>query len=237
MVETALKKTIDPPGGVGSAEAVADTLRRAILAHRVSPGAKLSEDEVGGVLGVRRGVVREALRALAHEHLVELRRNRGAFVAKPGKQEAVEVFEARSLLEPRTARSAAQRASDADVTDLRRHLTEEREAMGSGDSGRAVYLSGQFHVQIARIAKQATIARFVEGLVLRSSLIVALYWKRPSAMCECHAHDALVDAIASRDAPLAEEVMQGHLVDLLSGLELAEQSRSEMSLANALKGL
>ncbi|MEM7530458.1 MAG: GntR family transcriptional regulator [Pseudomonadota bacterium] len=225
------------PGAPASAEAVADTLRRAVLAHRVAPGTKLSEDEVGSALGVGRAIVREALRALAHEHLVEIQRNRGAFVARPDKREAVEIFEARSLLEPRTARSAAARAEYADVSDLRRHLAEENEAMGSGDSGRAVYLSGQFHVQIARIANQVTIARFVESLVLRSSLIVALYWQRPSAICECHAHEALVDAIAMGDGAGAEEIMHGHLVDLLSGLDLAERPREGVSLAMALKGL
>ncbi|MEM9763765.1 MAG: GntR family transcriptional regulator [Pseudomonadota bacterium] len=224
-------------GAGSSAEAVADRLRRAVLAHRIAPGAKLTEDEVGAALGASRAIVREALRALAHEDLVEIQRNRGAFVARPDKREAVEIFEARSLLEPRTARSAAERASFTDVSDLRRHLAEESEAMKAGDSGRAVYLSGQFHVQIARIANQATIARFVESLILRSSLIVALYWQRPSAMCECHAHDALVDAIASGNGDLAEEIMHGHLVDLLSGLDLTEQPKEEISLATALKGI
>ncbi|MEM1383086.1 MAG: GntR family transcriptional regulator [Pseudomonadota bacterium] len=220
-----------------SAESVADTLRRAVLAHRVAPGVKLSEEEVGNALGVGRTIVREALRTLAHEHLVEIHRNRGAFVVRPDKREAIEIFEARSLLEPRTARSAAERAVYADVSDLRRHLTEESEAMAVGDSGRAVYLSGQFHVQVARIANQITIARFIESLVLRSSLIVALYWRRPSAMCECHAHEALVDAMAAGDGARAEEIMRGHLVDLLSGLDLAERPRSDVSLAAALKGL
>ncbi|MEO1456702.1 MAG: GntR family transcriptional regulator [Pseudomonadota bacterium] len=237
MSQITSSETTAQAGAGSSAEVVADRLRRAVLAHRIAPGTKLTEDEVGAALGASRAIVREALRALAHEDLVEIQRNRGAFVARPDKREAVEIFEARSLLEPRTARSAAERASFTDVSDLRRHLTEESEAMKAGDSGRAVYLSGQFHLQIARIANQATIARFIEGLILRSSLIVALYWRRPSAMCECHAHDALVDAIASGNGDLAEEIMHGHLVDLLCGLDLTEQPKEDISLATALKGI
>lgn len=237
MVRPSNSDMAERPGSGPSAEGVADRLRRAVLAHRIAPGTKLTEDEVGTALGASRAIVREALRALAHEGLVEIQRNRGAFVARPDRREAVEIFEARSLLEPRTARSAAERATFTDVSDLRRHLVEENVSMTAGDSGRAVYLSGQFHVQIARIANQATIARFVESLILRSSLIVALYWQRPSAMCECHAHEALVDAIASSDEDRAEEIMRGHLVDLLSGLDLREHPDGEISLATALKGI
>ncbi|MEM6972878.1 MAG: GntR family transcriptional regulator [Pseudomonadota bacterium] len=237
MADPSVQTTPTPPRQQARADAVADTLRRAVLAHRIAPGTKLTEDELGSALGVGRTTVRDALRALAHEHLVEIHRNRGAFVARPDKREAVEIFEARSLLEPRTARSAAERASRTDVAALRRHLAEENAAMASGDAGHAVYLSGRFHVQIAHIANQRTVAQFVETLVLRSSLIIALYWQRPSAMCECHAHDALVDAIAARDGARAEDIMSGHIVDLLSGLDLAERPAGTVDLAKALSGL
>ena len=112
-------KTSAKPGGE---TAIIADLSLAIHEHRLAPGTKLSEDEVGEVYGVSRTVVRAALRELAHGRLVTIHRNRGAFVAKPTVREAREVFEARALLEPRNARSAAERATSADIARLQAHI-------------------------------------------------------------------------------------------------------------------
>ena len=217
-----------------TSDQVADALRRAILAHRLGPGAKLVEDEVCETFGVGRTIVRAALQSLAHQGLVNIIRNRGAFVADPGVREAREVFEARALLEPRTSSSAAQRATRDAVARLRKHIAAEHRALQQGDLGQAVYLSGLFHVAIAEMADQTTIASMISALVSRSSLIVALYWRRPQAICESHAHHALADAIAAKNGPLAEELMKGHLLDLLSNLDLREQPRTATTLRQAI---
>lgn len=220
-----------------SSAGIAAVLRQAIVERRLTPGAKLPEDQIGEIYGAGRTVVRGALQELAHAGLVTLRRHRGASVAQPGAREAREVFEARALLEPRTARSAAERATRADLRRLHGHIAEEHAALAAGDMGRAVSLSGRFHTEIAAIADQATIAAFVEALVSRSSLILALYWKRRDALCERHAHEALLAAIAAGDGRQAEELMRGHLVDLLSGLDLRESVGTPLGLREALTGL
>jgi DNA-binding GntR family transcriptional regulator len=217
-----------------SSEQVCDALRRAILAHRIGPGAKLVEDEVGEIFGVSRTIVRAALQSLAHQGLATIIRNRGAFVADPGVREAREVFEARALLEPRTSRSAAERATPQAVAGLHRHIKAEHQALEAGDLGQAVYLSGMFHLAIAEMADQTTIAAMISTLVSRSSLIVALYWHRPQAICESHAHHALADAIAAKDGARAEDLMKGHLLDLLSNLDLREKPAGAASLKQAI---
>lgn len=223
-----------PTGKGPRAVQIAARLTEAIHEHRISPGMKLNEDEVGEIFGVSRTVVRTALQMLGHDHLVTIEPNRGAFVAKPTPREAREVFEARALIEPRTAHSAAGRMTAPDVTLLQRHITDEHAALAEGDTGRALKLSGQFHIEIARIADQAIIADLLRQLISRSSLIIAVYWRRRSALCESHAHDALVSALAKGDAALAEDVMKGHLVDLLSLLDLQEPQTTATSLREAL---
>lgn len=215
-------------------DSVAERIEHAILDHRLAPGVKLTEDELASIYGVGRTIVRSALLSLSHKGLVQIQRNRGAFVAKPSVREAREVLEARSLLEPRTARSAADRARPADIRLLQRHIELEHKALGAGETGRAVFLSGEFHVAIARIADQTTIEQFISGLIARSSLIVALYWRRRDAICESNAHHALVDAIANHDGPLAEELMTSHLVDLSSSLDLSDSLAPPRSLREAL---
>lgn len=223
-----------PVGPPISSERIAEALERAIIEHRLPPGAKLPEDEIGEHFGAGRTIVRGALQRLAHGGLVTLRRHKGATVAAPGVREAREVFEARALVEPRTARSAAERASPAQVTALRRHIAGEHAAMAAGDAGRAVWLSGRFHTEIAAIADQGTIAAFIEALVARSSLVIALYWRRRDTLCERHAHHALIDAIAARDGARAEELMKSHLVDLHSGLDLRERPETPRRLRDLL---
>lgn len=223
-----------PTGPAMSSERIAEALERAIVEHRLPPGAKLPEDEIGEHYGAGRTVVRGALQRLAHGGLVTLRRHKGASVAAPDVCEAREVFEARALVEPRTARWAAERARWTQVAALRRHIAGEHAAMAAGDAGRAVWLSGRFHIEIAAIAGQATIAAFIEALVARSSLVIALYWRRRDALCESHAHHALIDAIAAGDGARSEELMTSHLVDLLSGLDLRERPEAPRRLRDML---
>ena len=182
-----------------------------------------------------RTIVRSALQSLAHDRLVTLEPNRGAFVAQPTKTEAREAFEARALIEPKVAGLAAQVAKPADVALLRRHLKEGHEAMHEGRDGEAVVLSGRFHVAIAEIAGQSLLTDFVRGLCSRSSLIIALYWRRRDTICESHAHNALVDAIGRNSPKDATELMTSHLVDLLSGLDLSDRTEAPKRLAEILK--
>ena len=217
-----------------TADEIAAYLEQAIHEHRLPPGSKLGESEIGEIFGVSRTTVRAALQSLAHGRLVEIKRNRGALVAQPTVREAREVFEARALLEPRTARSAAARVTDADIAALKAHIDAEHAAIAAGEDGLALSLSGRFHIEIARIADQDTIAEFIAQLVSRSSLIIALYWQRRAALCESHAHHALLSALTARDGDLAEDLMKSHLLDLVSSLDLRNKSSVPSSLKEAL---
>ena len=235
-----MKTTAEPPsfiqptiGGPG-AQLVA-SLSLAIHEHRLKPGTKLGEDELSDIYSVSRTVVRSALQALSHSELVELKRNRGAFVSQPTVREAREVFEARALLEPRTARSAAERMTEDALARLKAHLEAEHAAIAAGEAGKALRLSGQFHIEISHIADQTTIAGFIERLVARSSLIIALYWKRQSALCEKHAHHALVEALARGQGADAEDLMKSHLLDIVTALDLRDSPAPSVDLRDILK--
>ena len=217
-----------------TADRLSYQLELAIHEHRIAPGTKLGEDEIGEIYGVSRTIVRAALQSLAHQRLVALRRNKGAYVAQPTVKEAREVFEARALLEPRTAHSAAKRINDEQIAGLQAHIDAEHAATHEGDHGRALYLSGQFHIEIARIADQETIAAFIQQLISRSSLIIALYWQRRSALCESNAHHALMKAFIDRNADHAQELMKSHLVDLMTSLDLRNITAAPTTLRDAL---
>lgn len=218
-----------------TSDSVAADLERAIHEHRLPPATKLGEDELGEAYGISRTVVRAALHALSHRRLVDLKRNRGAFVAQPSVREAHEVFEARALLEPRTAMSAAERMTDAALDRLRRNIDEEHAAMRGREDGKALFLSGQFHIEIARIADQTTIETLISELVSRSSLIIAIYWRRKAALCETQAHHALLEAFERRDGAAASDLMKSHLLDLMASLDLRKVAQPATSLREALR--
>ncbi|MBN9020265.1 MAG: GntR family transcriptional regulator [Rhizobiales bacterium] len=206
----------------------------AILDHRLPPGTRLPEDEVGAVYGASRTIVRSALEALSHEGVVSIEPNRGAAVAHPTVAEARAVFEARQLIEPRVAATAAERAVEADIAMLRRQMEAEHDALHAGDHRRAIVLSGDFHNSIAAIAGQPVFASFVRELVVRSSLILSLYWRRREATCATPAHGALITALATGRSGEAARLMDEHIADLLDGLDLSERETRPVSLADML---
>ncbi len=221
-------------GGEASVNPVLAGIERAIHEHRLPPGTRLAETELSEIFGVSRTLVRAGLQELARGHLVTLRANRGASVAKPGPDEAREVFEARELVEPRTAREAARKATPDEVARLRAHLVEENAALASREYGRALRLSGSFHIEIARIAGQRTLLEFIETLVGRSALIIALYWRNERARCDSQCHATLLEAIARQDGREAEELMRSHLVDIHSALRFDAEDGAGRDLRSML---
>lgn len=215
--------------------AIYEALKEAIIQHKLLPGTKLPEDELSEVFSVSRTLVRSALQALAHDRLVLLELNRGAFVARPTKREAREVFEARALIEPRIAARAAEVATPDDIKLLRRQLDEEHKAVAESRQGDAVMLSSKFHETIAEIAGQSILTEFVRSLCSRSALIILMYSRRPDTVCESHAHTALVDAIAANSPLDASELMTSHLVDLLSAIDISERREPGKTLAEILR--
>lgn len=207
----------------------------AIVDHRLPPGTKLSEVEVGAAFNVSRTITRRALQALAHTGIVTIERNRGAFVARPDAAEARQVFAARRLVEPDLARTAAGLCSKADLTALRRHLGAEAEALKKGDRRTAIRLSGDFHLRVADIAGNLVLARFLRDLTARTSLIVALYGRSGISACGIDEHRELYDSLAARDGKGAATVMLHHLEHIESDLHLADGSEAPVDLAVVLR--
>jgi DNA-binding GntR family transcriptional regulator len=222
--------------GSGRAQQIHDGILAAILEHRLQPGTKLGEDEIGTIYGVSRTIVRAALQSLSHEGIVVIEKNRGAFVASPTLAEAIEVFEARKLIEPSIARRAAERSTEEGVRSLNRHLAEERAALSRGDEPTAIRLSGEFHLEIAAMAGHRTFETFLRELVARSSLILILYRRQKARVCGTDHHIELSQAIAAGDGALAADLMMEHLIDIEAGLDLIEQSGLVPPLATILRG-
>ena len=196
-------------------EAVHDALRQAIIEQRLSPGAKLPEDAIGDAFGTSRTIAREALGRLAVEGLVELKPNRGAFVANPTLDEGRDLFVVRRGLERTVAETLAGRLSTRAIAELRALVERERAASGHNDA-ESIRLAGEFHLSLARLTDNALLTRYVTEVVLRCSLILAMFGRPHSAECGVSEHFAIIDALADGDAARAARLMDEHLQHVAS---------------------
>lgn len=210
-------------GAEDRAMAIREQLRDAIIDRRLAPGTKLGEAEVGALFDVSRTVVRAALQMLSFEGLVRVERNRGAFVANPTPEEARQVFDARRLIEPALAAAAIERIGPADIARFRELLSEESRLMGErGASIRRAEIraSGDFHLVLARLSGNAVLGRFMEELVARSSLVIALYGRTGASSCGHADHGSILGALEKRDAVLARDLLVHHINHIEADLDL-----------------
>jgi len=217
-------------GPAPSAEVIHDRILGAIVEHRLLPGTQLVEEKLAAVFGVSRTQIRQALARLAHDRIVVLHRNRGAFVSRPSVSEAREVFDARRVIEPELVRRVAATALPEHVAALREHLVRERAAQAAGDRRALTALTGAFHERIAEMAGNAFLGRTLRELESLTSLIIVLYDKPQMPACACDEHAALVEAIASRDAPRAATLMFEHMQHVEASLDLELHASGEIDL-------
>jgi DNA-binding GntR family transcriptional regulator len=195
-----------------------------VMNQRLAPGTKLPEAALCDLFEVSRSVVRKVLQKLAHDHIVELRPNKGAVVASPTPQETRQIFEARRALEAAIMRLAVQNATAEDLADLRTRMAREHDAMHRFDQPSWARLASSFHMRLAELAGNPVLERYLTELVSRCSLIVALYEPPGNASCEHDEHEALVDCIEKRDADGAVRLMEEHLLVLERNVYLQQET-------------
>lgn len=206
----------------------------AILEHRLPPGTKLAEERLAEIFGVSRARVREVLARLAHEQTVELFPKRGAFVAKPTIEQAMDVFEARRLIEPAVLRRLVETLTPERVARLRQHHALEQDARRRDDKRAIVRLSGEFHALLADLAGNSALARHMRELTTQTCLIIFLYDAPTASTCLADEHAEIVEAVAHRDTARAEALMLEHLDHIESSLKL-EPGTEEVDLEAIFK--
>lgn len=218
-----------------SVETIFDALREAILSRRLAPGTRLREVQLCGIFGVTRGVVRQTLRRLAFEGLVELRPNRGASVARPSAEEAAELFAARKCIEVAVARLAAERMTPAALAMLEAHLERERAARAEGAADALIALSGEFHIRLAEIAGNAVLRRYLADIVARESLIIQMFGRASREDCAPDEHARIVAALLSGDPERIGAEVEAHIDGIAAGLDLQPRPDGPRPLEEALR--
>ena len=192
---------------------VAVRLRQRIVEGQLSPGAKLNERELSEQLKVSRTPLREAIKMLAAEGLVELLHNRGAVVAQMSEQDVADTFEVIAGLEGQAGALAAQRITEPQLNEIRALHYEMLAAFTRRDLPTYYRLNALIHTHINaaagnRVLTQtwATVNARLQALRFRSNFDEGK-WIR--AMKE---HDGMVELLAAHDADGLRALMSTHLI-------------------------
>lgn len=189
-----------------------DTLRRAILGLHFKPGDRLIERELCESTGVSRTSLREALRQLETEGLITIVPNKGPVVASVDRVEAEAIYDLRTVLEGFMARRFTENASDAQVEGLKKALDDFRQTVNSGDVREQIAAKSEFYDLLMEGCGNPALSRALRPLHGRVTLLRATSIATPGRIANSLVElEALVDAIARRDADAAEASCMAHI--------------------------
>jgi len=192
-----------------------ETVKQGILNSRFPPGSRITEHEIAAASGVSRTPVREALRRLQAEGLVDFTPNFGAVVTAWGDSDVDEVFQLRALLESYGARRAATLARPEQLAELRRlaeeqfrESTERRE----GYLDRIAELNSHFHHALQAMASSPRLARALAALIEAPLMMRTFHKYSPDDLQRSAMHHLeICSALEARDGDWAASVMASHV--------------------------
>lgn len=183
----------------------------AILEQRIDEDSRFTEDSLQAMFGAGRADVRRVLTQLSHEQIVVLRANHRPRVAAPDRELIRQTLHARRLAEHTLVRLACQRPQPDDLKCLRTLIEREKRAIEQARRGAAIRLSGEFHLQLARMAGNLPLAHFLRSLVPLTSLAIARSHFSTQSCCAWQEHLALVEVVERGDVSKAGMLMDRHL--------------------------
>jgi DNA-binding GntR family transcriptional regulator len=187
-------------------------IRDAILSCRFKPGHRLIERELCEQLGVSRSIVREVLRHLEAEGIVETIPLKGPIVARPRPEQASEIYEIRAMLEGHAARSCAEHATPEIVRGLEKSLREIGAAYAAKDPIAVIGATGEFYRLLFLGGQKEVAWQVVRSLNARINLLRAMTISSPNRAKDGPAElKRMVEAIRKRDGAAAEAASVAHV--------------------------
>ena len=209
-------------GGTATSEAVTvvvTAVRDGIMQGRFAPGQRLPEADLVSLYDASRGAVRAALAQLESEGIVERERNRGARVRPISLDEAVEITEARAILEGLCAAKAAARATEGDRKRLRELGEELAETVANTDIMAYSRVNQLVHRAVRDISGHEIVGRLLDRLrtqSVRYHYTIALLPGRPAIGLQEHLQ--IIEAVCAGDPDVAEQTMRAHLRSVVEAL-------------------
>jgi DNA-binding GntR family transcriptional regulator len=192
-------------------ELAVERLSREILSGRTDPGERLVEEQLTRQLGISRAPLREALRLLAQQGLVEHIPRRGVRVATLSDVDVRELYEVRDVLERHAVGTFPR---DADLTGLRAALEVMRKATESGDRLAVADAHRRFHVELVALAGNRQLSAVYESVLVRLQLYMAVNLRREAEVARpadgVQRHERLMAAVEGGDTEAIVAELNAH---------------------------
>lgn len=213
MARNSTLRSVDP---TTLADQVYEILRDSILRQELPPGDRLELDELQDRLGVSRTPVKEALKQLATEGLVDIVPRRGTYVAELSAQEIAERFEVRQILELGAADRVIANLTQADLEHIRQLYTEMTDLIepggGIADYFRYLDLDVDFHRAILQLAGNNQLLDTYNGLNLKLQMAKVFYLDRDKrADVVNRQHYEILQALENRNVETLKEAIRDHI--------------------------
>lgn len=191
---------------------VLEKIRNAIAVGQLAPGNRLVERELCEITGVSRTLIRESLRQLESEGLVEVIPNKGPIVATISARQAREVFQLRAELEGLASQLFAELASDTQMKALQDTFAQLREAYASGNSVTMLAAKTRFYDCLVEGSGNETLGNVLRQLHARAMVLRATSLSQPGRTAESEREIAeIMKAIRKRDGAAARQASVAHI--------------------------
>ncbi len=226
-----------PLRGTSLHDGVAARLRAMVFDRELAPGAWIDEKALAEAWHISRTPLREALKVLAAEGLVDLVPHRGCRVVELSDDDADALFPVMALLEGRCALEAASKAGDDDLRTLQRlHDDLERHAAAEDIDG-YYRANHEFHSAVQRLADNRWLDRVTGDLRKFMRLMRGRQLQLPGRIAaSINEHRVLIDAFVQRDAARAERAMHDHLMAQLVALKKLRRSTAARAATTTTGG-
>lgn len=200
---------------------VYDQLRKKIFEKTLTSGQRLPEVAIAKELQVSRTPVREALRRLENEGLVQIIPGWGACLASPTKQEIIDTYEVRGELEQMAVRKAARIITPLQLCRLQEQIDAERETFQQRNLESYLTINDNFHIIIADASGNGTLVSYIKNILSRTFVQMIFFESffdfatNPSL----EEHIAILEALKRHDEPTCLKLMQEHLRLSMAGLK------------------
>jgi DNA-binding GntR family transcriptional regulator len=194
-------------------EQVAQRLRQMLVEGRIRPGAKLNERELCEVLEVSRTPLREAIKLLAAEGLVDLLPNRGAVAVKLTEADVLDTFEVLAMLEGMSGELAAKRITDEELAEVRALHYEMLACFSRRDLSGYYRLNARIHTAINEAAANPVLSNTYRSINARvQSLRFRTNQNETKWKHAVEEHEQMIDALAKRDSAAMRKVLVAHVL-------------------------
>lgn len=230
----------EPPPRVGGDDienAICERIRSAISAGELPPGAKLPEETIADSFSTKRFYVRAALQRLAFENLVDLQKNRGAFVARPSVKQARDVFEARRVIERITTEIVTRTVMTHQLRAIVQQVHDEEVFWSRGSRKQAIAGISMIHMSLAVLAHNGALSAALERLIVQTSLILGVYGTLRSFEQLPKQYRLLMELIESGQSMKAARQIEHCLFTLESELDFYPPHHREVDLRRIMESV